>query len=293
MSEITDNYSQISKDIEQSSNLIGVQLQSVDSSLLDAFISVIVTSFLSKEFGLLLYWIPVSFFLMWILLMFSFIWSQIQGRKVQLEPKKVKQNSPWSSEQGLFLLLASFKNALPFFKTIGVIFFVSFLSLVIKQLNVIGKGVNYSPVLPVISTLLFFSLPILNNKAISDLEKNRVRLGSMKLTKLNWIIIFFYIFVYVGALLVMPVLSLIALKSVYITSPSVILPILLVIFLQIIAAITFMNYFSAMSVKKEMTLALSRLSTIQHHINDTILNATYNKANYTLLKNQILRMPAF
>ena len=277
---LTDRFAELSDSVEQSSRLLALQLQSVDSSLLAAFVSLVVTSFLSKQLGLLMFWVPASFFLMWIVLMVSLVSSTTRSRRLRLEGKQTDSNVSLISERNIFVLLVRFKNGAPLFKTIGVIFFVSFLALVLKEIGTIGSDIDYPPLIPIISSLVFLSLPILNNKAIGILEKNR-KLDLAQLGCLGWFFIFIYVIVYIiGGLFVLPILSLVALKALYIKDMGAAFSIFLVVFLQIITALTFMNYFSAMSVKKEITQALNRLSNIQQRISEAILT---QKANDEIL----------
>lgn len=287
--ELTDKFAELSNNVDQSSRLLGLQLQSIDASLLAAFVSLVISSFLSKQFGLLLYWIPASFFLMLTVLILSLVRSIITNRQVRTEQRNTESRISLISERSIFVLLVKFKNAAPLFKTIAVIFFVSFLSLVLEEIGIITNDINYSPVVPVISSLLFLSLPMLSNKAIGILERNRGKLDLSKLGCLGGFFIFIYVIVYIiGGLFVLPILSLIALRSLYIQDVGVALPILLVVFLQVITTLTFMNYFSAMSVKKEITLALKRLSNIQRRINEVVLNQEVNDEVFSEIKEDYL-----
>jgi hypothetical protein len=271
-------YLELSKKIDLGSRLVGIQLQSIDSSLLNAFISLIITSFLSKQYGLLLYWIPTSFLLMWIVLVFSLIMSQVRTRSMSEDMRK---NKVKLSEKGLFLLLLRFKNTAPLFKTIAVIFFVSFVSLVIKD-QLIKQKMDIPVVVPVVSCLLFFSLSIINTKVIGDIENNKKQFLSVKLGTKRWLFIMFYSVVFVGSLLVLPICSLYLLRGIY--SWSTILSPLLVLILQIITTITFMNYFSSMSIKKEMTIALSRYSEIQQRIDYATMNNSMSNTDYSKIQ---------
>jgi hypothetical protein len=201
-------------------------------------------------------------------------------KELRREMREAEISKSIYSERGMFLLLTRFKNAAPLFKTIGIVFFVSFLSLVIKELGVIGQGIDYPVTIPAISSVLFLTLPILNNKAIGLIEKNgKAQLNVNSIGLMGRVVILFYALVFVGALLVLPVWSLVQLHPIYIQGWSVVLPIILVLFLQIVTTITFMNYFSAMSVKKEMTILLMRLSQIQQRIHDAELNQGTNKSS--------------
>jgi len=203
----------------------------------------------------------------------------IRSRRLRQEGQAAP-NVSLISERNIFVLLIRFKNAAPLFKTIGVIFFVSFLALVLKEIGTIGSGIDYPPLVPIISSLVFLSLPILNNKAIGILEKN-IKLDLAKLGCLGWFFIFIYVMVYIiGGLFVLPTWSLVVLKTLYVKDMGAVFSILVVVFLQVITALAFMNYFSAMSVKKEITQALNRLSNIHQRISEAMLT---QKANDEIL----------
>jgi hypothetical protein len=283
---IEQEFSKLNEDIERTSRLIGTQLQSIDSSLLSAFISLVISSFLSKQFGLLLYWIPTSFILMWILLVFSGGISFFRGKRLTPEARQGEHNTKFGSDRFWFLLLIAFKNEASLFKSIGIIFFISFLSIVLKEMTIIGQDTEFPGLIPVIACLLFMSLPLLNNKVIGELERNRAALSKLNLNRLQWSNMVFNGFFYVASLFILPIWSLVELRHIY--GLSVVLPMMLVSFLQVVTVITFMNYFSAMSAKKEMTQAMLRLSRLQQQIQDYVVNQKCSREKHTLTKGLLL-----
>lgn len=267
-----DKFAALSKNVEQSSRLIGFQLQSIDSSLLSAFISLIVSFLLSESFGLLLYWIPVSFFLMLALFIVSLVSSVLRTRKQNKERVATDVTIFQMSKKTIYLRGVWFKNAGTFFKAISIIFLISLIVVMVRQMGIIGKDVSFSVVIPVISSLLFLTLPVLNNSVIGKLERTKTQLDFTKVGCLGWLLTLLCALVYIGALFALPIWSLVILRVLYVRDFGVILPILVVIFLQVVTTLIFMNYFSAISVKKEMTIALFNLSSVQQRINESVLN---------------------
>ena len=223
----------------------------------------------SQQLGLLIFWVPASFFLMWAVLVMSLVLSTMRGWGLPGRSKKRYSSVVVISERRLFLLLLRFKNSTPLFKSIGVIFFVTLLALLLKE---IGTDIDYSPIVPMISSLVFLSLPILTNKCIGILESRR-ELDFAKVGCLGWSLTLVYTIVYiVGGLLVLPILSLVSLRTLYIETAGGALSVVLAMGLQVITALIFINYFSAMSAKKEITKALNRLSEIHQRISEITLS---------------------
>lgn len=303
---MANKFTELQINLAQSSQLIGHQLQSIDSSLLSAFLAIIVTIALSNFLGPLIYWIPASFCLMWILSAFSLITQTIKilcasirqiiqiKRKTELKepPDEVQPKSPPYNRNTLpFMLGISLKNSAPLFKALGIIFLVSFAVLVFI---VIGKSEEVKSLpniaIPIASSLLFLFLPILVNIAIGILEKTK----ALDFTKLGCLSIFLILLLATLTIptifLVLPILSLINILPIFINEWINILPILLVVLLQMITGLIFWNYFSASSVKKEMTIAILNLSKTHNQITDLLLNNTTISDNtYNELKESYLK----
>jgi len=288
---MNDRFTELKNIVEQSSQIIGYQLQSIESNLLTAFISMIVSALLSTTLGFLIYWIPASFLLMWTILMNSLFRSFIpQMRKGERSEDVHKvENIGLLSSATLFLLTARFKHASPLFKSIGIIFLATLISLVGYRLGVIEEDATFSIVLPIISSLLFMTLPILNNSAIGALEKWQGELDFTKIGYLGWLTIAIYVLLYVFALLVFPIWSFIVIHPIYIGEPIRLLAILVVVFLQVITALTFMNYFSASSARKELTIALFNLSNILNRINRLSFSQSFSDEIYQELSRDYIK----
>lgn len=228
---------------------------------------------------------------MWIILLSSLLRSYIPlvlKQKNSVDISKL-QNLGVLSEANLFLNLARFKHAAPLFKSIGTVFFVSFVSLAGYRIGIIEADVSFPITLPIVSSLFFMSLPILNNMAIGALEKVEIKLDFSKIGCLALLGIVAYAFLYVFALLVLPIWSLIVIHPIYTNEPIVLLAIVVVIFLQIIVALLFMNYFSASSAKKELTIALFNLSSILNRINKLSFDQTISDDTYQELKRDYIK----
>lgn len=282
---MTNRFTELKNNAYQSSQVIGAQVQCIESSLLGAIIAILISAFISERFGLLIFWIPASFLLMWLVLMLSLI-SWLIRRHSRTEQNGNVQTAGLLSDANKFLITTGFKNATPLFKSIGAIFLISFLSLVIYKIGSIGEGITFSITIPFISSLLFMPLPILNNIVIAKLEKSKSKLD---FTKIGWrasLLTIVIALVYAIALLVFPIWSFMILRPIYIGELPSNLSILVVMFLQAIAALAFMNYFSASLVKKEMSIALFNLSNIQNRIEDLLSNQSISDEIYQELREE-------
>jgi hypothetical protein len=70
---MNNRYQELKNIIESDSQIISAQLQGIDSNLLGAFFSILVSVLLGNAFGLLIYWIPASFIFLLILMSINLI----------------------------------------------------------------------------------------------------------------------------------------------------------------------------------------------------------------------------
>lgn len=289
---MTDRFTELKNSAQQSSQLIEAQLQSIESSLLGASVAVLISALISKTFSLLIFWIPASFLLMWSLLMLSFFRSIIPaGRRLRSRSRTKRSGNVQTvrslSDTDHFLITTSFKNATPFFNTIGVIFLASLLSLLIYKIGLIGEGITFSIAIPLVSSLLFMPLPIVINITIAKLEKSKSRLDLTNMGCLASCLILGGAFAYILVLLAFPIWSLLILHPIYGMGLPSVLSLIVVIFLLAITALAFMNYFSASLVRKEMGIALFNLSNIQNRIEDLLSNQrTISDETYQELRDE-------
>lgn len=276
---MADKLEQLKGSVDHSAQLIGCQLQSIDSSLLGAFASLAMSIGVSNILGMLVYWIPASLFLMLGVLGNSFVRSYIltpiQRRKKEQKDVNLPTMPLW------YGLLIAFKNSVPLFKTISVIFFVPFVALVLKAIGRLEGAPNFSVVVPLIPCLFFISVTLLVNKVINRLE--RIKTLDLRIGCLNVLLILFFLLSVAFITFPLSIWSLVILSPIYANSAAL-LSMLLVVFLQIITALIFMNYFSASSVKKEMTVALRNLLNIHFQIDTLLLsNSVVSDAKYNEL----------
>lgn len=281
---MTNRLTELKNSACESAGLIGAQLQSVESSVFGAITAIVIAAFISERVGLIL-WVPASFLLVWVLLVLSLIASSVRARSRMERDGKVRTMGALS-EASRFLIVTRFKNTTPLLKSIGAVFSVSFLLLLVYQSGVIGRSVAFSIGVPLASSLFFLSLPILTSIVIAKLDKTEPVLD---FTGLSWrpvLLIGVLALVYVAALLVLPVLSFLALRPVYggeLSSSSLLL---VVVFLQAIAALAFMNYFSASLVRREMSEALLRLSAVHDRIEGLLSNQSISDDVYVEVREQ-------
>jgi hypothetical protein len=287
--------------VNESAQMISNQLQGVESNLLGAFIAVIASAFISNALRIIQYWVPASFILMWILLFNSFIqsyvpWFRKRDRQERIAKTEVAINRIKESSLKLvmFLYTTRLKNSVPMFRAIGITFFISFIALVTYVKGMIKPSSGISITLPIITSLLFISLPFLLHLVLnlvlprlekSDLEAVISRIGCLRLL----IIIFLGLF-FGGAILVLPIWSLVRIYPLYEYNLSG-WSLFIVLMLLAVTALTLMNYFSASMVKKEMTIALYNLSNILNRINmnEMAPSQTINKKLYDDLESDYVK----
>lgn len=287
-----DRFTELKNATEQRARFISYQLQGIESNLLGAFISVIVAAFVSNALGLLKYWLPASFILIWLVLINSLVRSYLpllkkRKREEVLKTTKViqeAQTTDFLSKTNLFVLTTKIKNAMPFLKTIGVLFLVSFLSIIAHELDFIDIDTEFPIVIPLITSLIFLSLPILGNRAVNLLDRGDLKIEGKRIGCFGLLVTFGYALCFTIAILALPIWSLIVLIPIYLVAVDTLLSMLLVMLLQVFTALIFINYFSASTVRKEMTIALFNLSRILNRINELPLDRSISDNMYQELQ---------
>ena len=290
----------LKNNVNESAQIISSQLQGVDSNLLGAFIAVISSAFISNALGIIEYWAPASFILMWVIMANSFVRSYIPPlRKKRDRQEWVLGNwaaavsrlqellKEFLSERNVFIFITRCKNLVPILRAIGIIFFICFISLVMLAKGTIGAYGAISLTLPIVTSLFLIFLPIFWHLALLKLEKGDVKTalskigeaGRSALFRMLLGIIFMILFTFF-ATLVLPVWSLVKLLPMYEYNLSALGSWFIVLVLVAVTALTLMNYFSASMVKKEMTIALYNLSNILNRINKVPLSQTISEKLY-------------
>lgn len=286
--------------VNESAQMISDQLQGVDSNLLGAFIAVLSSAFISNALGIIEYWAPASFILMWTIMANSFVRSYIpplfkkrNGQQSVLENSVVAVSrlqelfKQFFSERNVFIFITRCKNLVPMLRAIGVIFFICFISLVMLAEGIIGTCSAISMTIPIVTSLFLIFLPIFWHLTLSKLEKSDVKTALSKIGEvsrsflfrilLGIIIMILFTFF---ATLVLPIWSLVKLFPMYEYNLSALGSWFIVLVLVSVTALTLMNYFSASMVKKEMTIALYNLSNIVNRINKVPLSQTITEKLY-------------
>jgi hypothetical protein len=299
---MAESITDLKNTVNDSAQMISNQLQGVDSNLLGAFIAVIASAFISNALGIIKYWAPASFLLMWILMFHSFIRSYLPWfRKQDRQEPTVKSETAISllkesfeklfSEPAMFILTTKFKNSAPIFRAIGIIFFITFISLVAHVKAMIEEGSSISLTIPITTSLFLMFLPVLLHLVLLRLEKidlemahNRIReIGCVPLLMIILLVLFAFF-----AILVLPMWSLVKLYPIYEYNLSG-WSLFIVLILLVVTALTFINYFSASMVKKEMTIALYNLSNILNRINKVPLGQTISQELYNKLESDYVK----
>lgn len=286
--------------VNESTQMISNQLQGVESNLLGAFIAVILSAFVSNVLGIMEYWAPAAFILMWIIMANSFVRSYIPP----LFKKRDRQEwgienwvsavsrlqelfKEFFSERNVFTFITRCKNLIPILRAIGIIFFICFISLVMLAKGIIGTCSAISMTIPIVTSLFLIFLPIFWHLALLKLEKSDVKTAFSKIGEVGRsalfrmiLGIFFMILFAFFATLVLPIWSLVKLFPMYEYNLSALGSWFIVLVLVAVTALTLMNYFSASMVKKEMTIALYNLSNILNRINKVPLSQTISERLY-------------
>ena len=292
--------------VNDSAQMISSQLQGVESNLLGAFIAVIATAFISNALGIIEYWAPASFILMWIIMVNSFVRSYIPPlfRKRDRPERTLRNGVSISqfleelfSERNMFLFITRCKNLVPILRAIGIIFFICFISLVMLAKGTIGTSSGISITIPIITSLFLILLPILWHVALPNLEKSELKTAFSKIGEIGRFSlfsmlfgIFFWILFTSFAVLVLPIWSLVKLSPMYEYNLSALGSWFIVLILVSVTALTLMNYFSASMVRKEVTIALYNLSNILNRINNEVaLTQTVNEELYNELESDYVK----
>jgi len=297
--------------VNDSAQMISNQLQGVESNLLGAFIAVIATAFISNALGIIEYWAPASFILMWIIMVNSFVRSYIPPLfRKRYRPEWTLRNwvstsqflkelfKQLFSERNVFLFITRCKNLVPILRAIGIIFFICFISLVKLAKGTIGTSSGISITIPIITSLFLILLPILWHVALPKIEKSELKTAFSKIGEIGRFSlfsmlfgIFFWILFTSFAVLVLPIWSLVKLSPMYEYNLSASGSWFIVLILVSVTALTLMNYFSASMVRKEMTIALYNLSNILNriNINEIAPSQTVNEKLYNELESDYVK----
>jgi len=289
--KMDDKIIELKNAINESAQMISNQLSGVEASLLGAFVAIIASAFISNTLGIIKYWATSSFILMWIIMANSFVQMflplfrsgarQKQGAKTEETMNLIAESH---FERFAYLFSITAKNSASIFKAIGIIFFVSFITFLMPKTY---DGISIT--IPIISSLLFMSLPFTLHLILPKLETSDLKKGFAQIGCFSWIIIILMAFLFAVALLVLPILSVINLLPLYTFSFHTLGLFLMVIILQAITALAFINYFSSSMVIKELTVSLFNLSDILNRIKELSLNQSINDDVYQELRNNYLK----
>jgi len=285
--------------VNQSAQMISSQLQGVESSLLGAFIAVVAAAFVSNALGVIQYWAPASFILLWVIMANSFVRSYVPpflkkrdrqewglGNWMVAVSRFQESLKEFLSERNAFIFVTRCKNLVPILRAIGIIFFICFISLVVLARGTAGACGGTCLPIPVVASLFLIFLPVFWHLALPKLEKSDVktaltkigRVGRSTLLKMLLGLAFMVLFTFF-ATLVLPIWSLVRLLPMYEYNLSALGSWLIVLVLVAVTALTLINYFSASTVKKEMTITLYNLANILNRIsmNEVALGQTISE----------------
>jgi hypothetical protein len=282
--------------VNQSSEHTQRQLQVIDSNLLIvsllSLISVLGVSFL---FDILVYWIPASFLLIyaWALLsllsLFLYLKRNLRIKNINETTKETKPidmddlklQISWLSKIASSRVIWLFKVALPWIEAMGIVYLITFISLILVNNNKIRSSTPITSSIPAISAFILFFLSLFSNKVVDYIEEE-VKEGKVKefieklllpqekaklkvaIGKFIFLFFLFYVIVYFG----LPYLAFQYTRNVIIN----IWLFILVFILECITIIMFASYFNGVSAKKELANSITNFSNLNYLINDLLLN---------------------
>lgn len=279
----------------QSSEHTQRQLQNIDSNLLiGTLISFILALGISFQLKILIYWIPASFLLLYLWAFYGLFSTRKTFTPEYVE--EVIQVFQRTNENKLkFVFTWGLKMAAPIVTAVSLVYIITLIAL-LASYKTITVNQPLDILIPFISALLCAFLPRFLDALTKFSEKGgfneafsmlatikenvslkgwHVTLGGLKLV---------FIIVYIVLALFLPAKSLFITRS--IISDYTFLIIVLV--LQFTFTIISSSYFSSLSVKKELTNALTNFANLDYLINDIILRKDINEEQVKKLKELYL-----
>lgn len=277
--------------VNQSSEHTQRQLQNIDSNLLiGSLISFIVALGISFQLKILIYWIPASFLLLYLWAFYGLF--LIRKTFTPENVEEIIQVFQKTDENKLKLVFTwVLKMAASIVIAISLVYIITLIALLASYKTITVNQLLYI-LIPFISALLCAFLPLFLDaltkfsekggfnetfKTLATIKENaspkgwHFTLGGLKLV---------FVIVYVVLALFLPAESLYITRS--IISDYTFLIIVLV--LQFTFTIISSSYFSSLSVKKELTNALTNFADIDYQINDLILSKDVKEERIVKLK---------
>ncbi|MGB8218477.1 MAG: hypothetical protein WCE94_14365 [Candidatus Methanoperedens sp.] len=284
---LTKELEELREMVNQSSEHTQRQLQNIDSGLLvGSLISLILALGISFQLKILIYWIPASFILFFIGILYWLLPRKDAFKKEAFE-EVITAYQTFDKKFYLVIDLA-FKSMSPITTAIGLVYIVTLIALGLIVNNTITVSQPFNILIPFISALLGISLPLIFerliekyvNKVFSELVKRKETVKPKE-----WDII-------VGVVNVVIILILVGLPIWAFSTTRPIISdyifLIIVLFLQFMFMAVSASYFSSLSVKKELNNTLTNFANLDYLINDFILSKNINEEKVKKLKELYL-----
>jgi len=278
--------------ITQTSAYTEKQLKSVDSNLPIAFITLLSSLGLAYYVKILaIYWIPTSFFLFSIWTIYCILKSSLPVmRKGKIEDLG-KAYDKYGARTMNYGYTWIFEAVVPLIKATGVIFFVTFVGLILIATGVIATTNSIHIVYPTIVSLYPVSAILPQGSAVrfsreGGFHNSYVRLEPLMHRKGIKILFKAVSIIFNVVILCIPVLGLVFTFPLLLPLNNESFYIILVVFLQFVLLIVSGSFFSALLVKKELNNTITNLAIICDQISDLLLNKTVTKESVQKLKEQ-------
>ncbi len=276
--KVTKELKELRDAVNQASEHTKRQFETIDTSnLLTTLFSLLLGLGIAYWLKISLYWIPASFVIMYLWGLKGF-----SDSKKSFSPKKVEEaiqiKSIVSKEQinhGIEWLLKNVEN---FAKATTIVYGISFFVLLAISTGWVKTETHISILVPILACLIYLPTPFLINNTKKFFQKSigesfdflgRVKtfFGSGVLSVLLGILFILFVLFYILGVLLLPAWAFI-ITFVFIKEWLFFVIILIV---QLFVIMVLSSYFSGMTVKRELSNAMTNFSDINYQINNILL----------------------
>jgi len=183
---------------------------------------------------------------------------------------------------------------MPIIRAVSLIYWVTFIVLLLIQIEILPVVHQFSIIVPIISALIFIAPPFFLGKTIEfakqgGFTQSYQEFQSLKSRKALVILAIVILAVFYSlSMFVLPGLSLSWTRSIYLPLRGDSLFLILVLLLQIIVIAMFASYFSSLSAKKELTNSLTNFANTNDQVSNLLLSKDVDKEAVEKLKEQYL-----
>lgn len=286
--------------VNRSFNITNQQLQNIKEdnkfgNQISLILSLILTLGISLKLNILVYWIPSSFLLMYLLGLIGIFLMRNTYTPHNIE---TNLNDYKKTNKNIlnFICTWVFKFISPFMISISVIHICTFIILLLIENNTLTTNQSFPIFIPIITSILFVPSFIYIDKMIEFFESNKAHsylniLVAMKESEetSNWYRFLNY-FKLILLLIFMPLILILPLLALFLTY-SIIADfkfLIIILVFQLFIIIISVSHFSSLSVKKELINTLRNYADINIQIDNLILHKEIKKEYVEYLKNLYL-----